>query len=200
MNDLQISKALSYFLRHGAAKEGIHLRPDGHAHVEDLLANKAFAGVTLQRLLHVVRINSKQRFAVSTHGETGKLQIRANQGHSIKNVTVEMTPIVAAEQAPLVIHGTNRRLYSSIMKNGLKPMSRQHIHFATGYPDDGKVISGMRTTSDMFIHIDVDKALAAGIPFYRSANGVILSPGDANGCIPSTYFADVLDSYGNKLK
>lgn len=75
-------------------------------------------------------------------------------------------------------------------------MGRNHIHFATGppleyvlaahsgdsaqgkpKPDDSRVISGMRRDAQVLIYIDVRKALAAGVPFWRSENGVILSEG-----------------------
>ena len=54
---------------------------------------------------------------------------------------------------------------------------------ASGYPGEGGVISGMRTTCDTFIEIDIVKALADGIPFFVAKNGVILSPG-IEGVIP----------------
>lgn len=78
-------------------------------------------------------------------------------------------------------------------------MSRNHIHFATGpalssvLPEGrggsivvrdrsagagaGGVISGMRTDAQILIYIDLKKALEAGVPFWRSENGVILSEG-----------------------
>ena len=39
-------------------------------------------------------------------------------------------------------------------------MARTHIHMATGYPDDSSVISGARSSVDVFIIIDMKKALA----------------------------------------
>ena len=35
--DVKISKALSYILRHGAAKEGLKMRPDGYVRVDDIV-------------------------------------------------------------------------------------------------------------------------------------------------------------------
>lgn len=40
-----------------------------------------------------------------------------------------------------------------------------------------KVISGMRWDAQVLIYIDLRKALAAGCPFWRSENNVILSEG-----------------------
>ena len=42
-------------------------------------------------------------------------------------------------------------------------MSRNHIHFAIGYPGDKEVISGMRKTCDILIEIDLELAERNGI-------------------------------------
>lgn len=38
-------------------------------------------------------------------------------------------------------------------------MKRQHIHLAEGLPGSDGVISGMRSSSSIFIYIDIVKAL-----------------------------------------
>jgi len=48
-------------------------------------------------------------------------------------------------------------------------MARRHIHFATGTPSDGGVISGMRGSAGVHVYLDVPAALAAGLPLYRSS-------------------------------
>lgn len=72
-------------------------------------------------------------------------------------------------------------------------MNRNHIHFAKGLPADGSVISGMRTNCQVYIYINLELALAEGIKFYRSANEVLLSPGNEKGIILPKYFLKVLD-------
>eukprot|EP00300_Choanocystis_sp_HF-7_P001826 c11456_g1_i3.p2 GENE.c11456_g1_i3~~c11456_g1_i3.p2 ORF type:complete len:114 (+),score=16.53 c11456_g1_i3:446-787(+) len=74
-------------------------------------------------------------------------------------------------------------------------MSRNHIHFAVGLPGDRAVISGMRRSAQLYIFLDVPKAMAAGIEFFRSSNNVVLSSG-LNGFIPPTLFLKVVDSRG----
>ena len=70
-------------------------------------------------------------------------------------------------------------------------MARTHIHFATGYPDDSTVISGARNSANVFIIIDMEKALFDGIEFYRSANRVILTS-VMNGILKPKYFKDIV--------
>lgn len=48
----------------------------------------------------------------------------------------------------------------------------------------------MRKSSQILIFVDVQKALDAGVPFYLSANGVVLTEGD-EGFISPTYFQRV---------
>ena len=79
-------------------------------------------------------------------------------------------------------------------------MKRHHVHMAIGLPGDGGVISGMRSSSDIVIEVDVARALAAGIPFYVSSNGVVLSPGaGVAGVIPPRFFAKVTDARSGKV-
>lgn len=49
----------------------------------------------------------------------------------------------------------------------------------------------MKTSSKVFIFVDVQKALDAGIKFFMSGNGVVLSEGDANGFLLPEFFKRV---------
>ena len=78
----QISKRLSYVLRHNPGDIGLALDEAGWADVEELLAGLARHGkaITLRTLDEVVANNDKQRFAFSED----RTRIRASQGHSIE--------------------------------------------------------------------------------------------------------------------
>ena len=49
----------------------------------------------------------------------------------------------------------------------------------------------MRASSEILIYIDVQKAMDAGIKFYLSSNGVVLSEGDDDGYIQPYFFKRV---------
>ena len=189
MEDIRISKKLSYLLRHGAEKEGLIIRKDGYCKVLDILK---YVGISLNKLKEIVSENSKQRFSLID--ESGVYWIRANQGHSV-NVKVEMVEIKDAKEIPIEIHGTNLKAWSLIAKKGLSCMSRQHIHFASGMFGDSGVISGMRKNCDVFIYINTVKAMNDGIVFYKSSNGVILTSGK-NGILSNIYFEKVTNLQG----
>lgn len=81
-------------------------------------------------------------------------------------------------------------------------MRRNHIHFSPGLlaglkpgATTSKVISGMRRDAQLLLYINLPKAIAAGITFWRSENGVILSEGDPhkNGLLGMEYVDKIED-------
>ena len=56
----------------------------------------------------------------------------------------------------------------------------------------------MRTTCQVFITVDMAKAMADGIEFYVSKNNVVLSSG-IDKTIPPKYFKSVEDVHGKTL-
>jgi 2'-phosphotransferase len=87
---VQLSKFLSYVLRHGAAKEGIEMGSDGYVKIDDILEKpklKKQWKTTLDHIKVVVNSNDKKRFELKEID--GVLMIRAVQGHSIKTVKTE---------------------------------------------------------------------------------------------------------------
>lgn len=191
--DVRLSKALSYALRHGASKLGLRMGPDGFVDVVQILHLPQFKAWSSTDVKRVVETNDKQRFTLRPHPSEGHLQIRANQGHSLQVSELELTPLLEPTDFPeTVAHGTYLRHWPGIRRNGLSRMGRLHIHLAPGLPGDGAVLSGMRRDCEVAVIVDVTRALADGISFYRSANGVILTPGDADGTLLPRYFREAL--------
>jgi 2'-phosphotransferase len=275
--EVQVSKKLSWLLRHGAEKEGLELGPGGYANVSDVVSPFGFnkfllftihadfvpppvvlgtmqdaatssrrktkytpqlncrtvrsLKVTFPEVQALVASNDKQRFSLkpissespsdTTTTNAASYLIRANQGHSIKvaddGLLSPLTASAAAGELPhIVVHGTTRRAWPLIVAaGGLKPMTRNHIHFATGLPsgfrplDDGDggdaaaataadgteagapVISGMRNSSTVLIFIDLAKALDTGLTFWKSENGVVLCDGGEHALLPLACFKRV---------
>jgi 2'-phosphotransferase len=57
----------------------------------------------------------------------------------------------------------------------------------------------MRGDSEIAIWVDVLAALSDGVPFYRSGNGVICSPG-IDGVVGAQYFAEIWDLESQQAK
>lgn len=235
----------------------------------------ASLNVTFPELQSVVETNAKQRFTLipapelatdlelatdsdhtPTHDPLNPAHhlIRATQGHSLPIASENLlTPILATDPdcPDLVVHGTFHSKWKLIRESGgLRPMGRQHVHFALGLPSEGAalfrpgantitsastteveekqkgngdsseqianptstaddptlapvptlpsatqaptsakqslssqpVISGMRATATVLIWVDLKRSLEAGaLKWWRSANGVVLTEGDAKG-------------------
>ncbi|KAF8310115.1 hypothetical protein DL93DRAFT_2084889, partial [Clavulina sp. PMI_390] len=170
------------------------------------LARPKLQGVDFPLIQKLVAENDKQRYqlllessdgtpldaslASSLSDATAVWWIRANQGHTLKVESLELSPVNSPEELPIAVHGTNLKAWESISTQGLSKMLRNHIHLATGGPSSGGK-SGMRANSQVLIYIDVPKAMAAGLKFFISVNGAVLSEGDANGFIAPEFFERV---------
>lgn len=216
-HDEHLSRLLSLILRHRAIEFGIAIRPDGFVRVDELLGHQRMRrpgprgaespAYTLDDLRAVTANNNKQRFTMiecqdEPDGPSHWL-IRANQGHSIPVPELELTPIdaAAASDIPVVVHGTYFKQWQMIKTSpGLHRRGRTHVHLASGVPSDSHVISGMRATAEVYVYVDIVRAIHAGLPFFRSANGVILTPGDENGFLSRQFFSRVTDSNGTPLE
>ncbi|KAI0166663.1 RNA 2'-phosphotransferase, Tpt1 [Xylariaceae sp. FL1272] len=224
--EVQISKALSQLLRHQAQNAGIDLDSEGFAALDRVMQWPRLKSLkpTVAEIKAEVSTNAKQRFSLKPNPATADSSyeddaahwlVRANQGHSIALASEGLhTPItIEAGNIPgTVVHGTYFAFWPSILNSGgLKKMSRTHVHFGTGLPDDGKpqvhgaeaedaegsskpkVISGMRADAELLVFLDLEKALKEQpeIKWWMSENNVVLTEGDEEGMVPVKFFKEV---------
>lgn len=182
---------MSYLLRHSAVKEGLIIKPNGFVAVEELL-KKSLPSYTIDDIKRVVKNNNKQRFTLNV--ADGILEIKANQGHSLSNITELSLKVLESVESD-IIHGTYFKHWSKIKTEGLSRMRRNHIHFAKGL----NFVSGLRRTAEIYIYIDFDKAERDGLIFFESENGVILCAGDSRGFVKTKYFLKVTSKDGHAL-
>ena len=191
------SRTLSRILRHDARRRGIFIDPAGFVAVANLLRQPELRSTTLADLRAIVATCPKQRFGLERRRD-GEWWIRANQGHSLTGIRAEelctKITLTTAGRYRSVVHGTTRAAWRSIRGSGLHRMQRQHVHFGQGPPSAGPG-PGTGKSSQVLVYIDLHAALGAGIPFYVTANGVILSPGEGTtGTVPVKYFSKAVDS------
>jgi len=160
-----ISKQLAYVLRHRPESIGITLDDAGWVAIDALLVALAAHGrrITRADLDRVVAGTDKRRFEVD--GE----RIRAAQGHS---VLVDLV-LDAVEPPPVLFHGTVERFLASILKHGLRPGRRRHVHLSADVQTASTV--GARRGTPVVLRIDAAGMHADGHTFYRAANGVWLT-------------------------
>ena len=164
---VRMSKYLSKHLRHEPERLGLQLEPGGWVAVDDLLRACARNQFPISRaeLEEVVTQNSKQRFSFD---ETGA-RIRANQGHSVE-VDLQLEPTAPPE---MLYHGTGHGSVELILAEGLKRMSRHHVHLSADVETARKV--GSRHGRPVVLVVDAAAMQRDGYLFYRSDNGVWLA-------------------------
>jgi putative RNA 2'-phosphotransferase len=127
--------------------------------------------------MEVVETSDKKRFTVSEDGK----KIRAAQGHSV-DVDLQLAEIVPPFK---LYHGTAQRFLDSIMKEGLKKMSRHHVHMYSEDKLDKAKDTGYRHqkgTKPVLLIIEAKQMHNEGYKFYKSENDVYLTD-----FIPSKY-------------
>jgi putative RNA 2'-phosphotransferase len=169
MNDsrvVKISKYLSKHLRHQPEKIDIKLTPGGWVAVDKLLAacqNHSFP-LTRNELNEVVAKNDKKRFSFDT---TGTL-IRANQGHSVE-IDLQLETTIPPD---VLYHGTGQGAVAAILREGLRKMSRHHVHLSQDIVTAKKV--GARHGIPVVLAVNSAAMHQDGYKFYCSENGVWL--------------------------
>ncbi|MBN3726000.1 RNA 2'-phosphotransferase [Burkholderia sp. Ac-20379] len=164
----EISKFLSFVLRHRPDAIGITLDSEGWADIAALIAAAANEGKRLDfgLIQAVVATNDKKRFAISDDG----LRIRAVQGHSTKSVDIAYVEKLPPE---FLYHGTATRFMESIRDAGLLPGSRQYVHLSQ---DEHTALAvGKRHGKPVVLKIKVSLMHEQGFKFFQAENGVWLT-------------------------
>lgn len=192
---VQISKKLSWLLRHGAESENLPLGPGGFANLADVLNNRKLRGmqISFDEVRQVVEENEKQRFTMVPmdtpvlESESGPAngseasqpqppipstnlkdwKIRANQGHSIKVEDEGLLEPITGDAVPeSAVHGTTHAAWTMIVESGgLKKMKRNHVHLASGLP------AGFKSVMDL----DSQEVQAPVISGMRSNSTILIS-------------------------
>ena len=168
MNDVTASKFLSLVLRHKPETIGMSLDPEGWLEIDRLIENANSHGtdLTLAQLHHLVESSDKRRFRLSNDG----LRIRANQGHSVLNVDLKLSPVTPPD---ILFHGTVAAFIDSIRSKGLSKRSRNHVHLSAETETARNV--GARRGDPIVLEIAAEKMHNSSHLFFLSENGVWLT-------------------------
>ena len=176
MNKLEeLSKEISYALRHAPWEYELEMNEEGWVPVEQLLdalhRTEKWSSICEADLNEMIEKSEKKRH------EFADGKIRAFYGHSMP------MKILKEEKMPpnVLYHGTARRFLESIIKNGLLPQSRQYVHLSQDIETAENV--GMRhDDKPCILIIDAKTAWNDGVKIYFGNEKVWLA--DA---IPSRY-------------
>ena len=163
---INISKAVSYALRHNPSAFGLELDSEGWVSAEDLINalnkhNKSL-DVTVASLCYIIDNSDKKRFEIRDN------MIRATYGHSIEN-KIEYTP----QTPPAVLyHGTTHKAYPKIaglFGEGLKPMERQYVHLSSDIKT-AITVGKRRDPNPIVFAINAMLMYDDGIKFFHTGN------------------------------
>ena len=175
MSLVRASKRLSFYLRH--CREPLYIDLNGGwASVDTMLQ---LLRLTREQLDEIVATDAKGRYSYDVTG----MRIRANQGHSIDGVELNME---SPEPPEYLYHGTATRFLDSILREGLKPMNRQWVHISPDF--ETAVMVGRRHGQPVVLEIRARQFVDDGHELFRSGNGVWQAK-----AVPTEYFT-VLDS------
>ena len=167
IDSIQLSKFLTFILRHRPDAIGLSLDSNGWARIDELIEKSKGTRTPFNRddLLHVVRTSNKKRFSISVDG----VRIRAAQGHSVL-VDLGLQP----EEPPLLLfHGTAVQFIDSILREGLISGKRRQVHLSR---DEATALQvGQRHGKAVIIEVDALRMHKMGYKFYASENGVWLT-------------------------
>jgi putative RNA 2'-phosphotransferase len=161
------SKFLSKVLRHRPEMIGLRLDAQGWADIAELLRllhARAYP-LTREQLEEIVRDNDKQRFKISADG----LRIRASQGHS---VAIDLG-LADATPPDVLFHGTATHHVDAILREGLRPGTRQHVHLSRDATTAARV--GARHGQPIVLRVASGAMHRAGHRFCCADNGVWLT-------------------------
>jgi len=171
----ELSKEISYALRHAPWEYELEMDEEGWVPVEQLLdalhSNEKWSNICEADLNEMIEKSEKKRHELAG----GK--IRAFYGHSIpmKIFKEEMMP------PDVLYHGTARGFLESINENGLLPQSRQYVHLSQDI-DTAENVGMRHDDKPCILIIDAKTAWNDGIKFYFGNEKVWLADR-----IPSRY-------------
>lgn len=171
----ELSKEISYALRHAPWEYGIELDQEGWVEIACLLEgmrkSKKWKQLEMNDIEKMIETSSKKRHEINQNS------IRAFYGHSVpkKIIKKEMIPPV------FLYHGTTHEAISSILEEGLEAKSRQYVHLSQDIETAIKV-GERRDKTPIILVINSEQASKDGIKFYPGNEKIWLSEK-----IPSNY-------------
>ena len=178
ISPLELSKEVSYALRHAPWEYELELDNRGFVPIEQLLAALNEGGnycrpIIRDDLEKIIATSDKRRHEIV--GDS----IRALYGHSVP------MRILKERACPpdVLYHGTTHVALASIMESSIKPMNRQYVHLSVD-EDTARRVGARRNKSPVILAIDSAAAYRDGIAFYVGNDKVWLAD-----VIPARYIS-----------
>lgn len=177
MSDIKLDVFISYILRHNPDAIGVKMDIHGWVEITELIngINKDSKytkyNLDFEMLKDIVKKSIKKddaRFSRYSFNDDFT-KIRANQGHSIPGIDVELEERIPPD---VLYHGTAIRFMDSINEKGINKGKRLHVHLSDNI--DTAIDVGTRHGEPIILKIDAKKLHADGCKFFISKNNVWL--------------------------
>ncbi len=167
---VKLSKLLSFILRHNPAFLDISLDSEGFSDIGigELAARirnlRGFGWVMPEDILRVVEMDEKGRFEVKDG------RIRATYGHSVE----VMPKYEKVNEAPRLFHGTTKKAWQRIKRNGLLPLGRKFVHLTTKLREALDVAK--RHGKDLILlEVDGNSMIGDGLILWKASDAIYLA-------------------------
>ncbi|MCG8540567.1 MAG: RNA 2'-phosphotransferase [Clostridia bacterium] len=176
MNDyVDLSKEVSYALRHSPSEYGLELDEYGWVDTYKLLKalkrNEKWAFLELDDLVNMIEKSNKKRHEIIGN------KIRALYGHS----TFRIIKRKVSKPPEFLYHGTTNKFITSIKEKGLLSQERQYVHLSLDV-ETAYEVGKRRDRKPIILKIKARLAWENGIRFYFGNDNIWLSDD-----IPSKY-------------
>ena len=160
MNLVDLSKEISYALRHAPWEYELELDEQGFVPIAQLLhafneSNSYEKEITQADLEQIIKQSDKKR-----HEIVGD-KIRALYGHTLPQI-IKKEPGIPPT---ILYHGSTHKALPQILQSGLKPMQRQYVHLSVDI-ETATSVGKRRDSNPIILKINADAAQKAGIQFF----------------------------------
>ncbi|MBO3271000.1 RNA 2'-phosphotransferase [Hymenobacter defluvii] len=162
-----ISKLISYWLRHNPAQAKLEADKFGWIELDALLQALSNKNISLStdQLINLNRSFKKSRWEI----ERDVNRIRATHGHSFP-VSLDDKIKIPPET---LYHGTTTSVLTQVMQDGLLSMNRQFVHLSEDIETATTVAK--RHGKPFIIEVDTDPLIKDGWSFYKTNDSVWLT-------------------------
>lgn len=177
MNYVDLSKEISYALRHAPHEFALCLDEHGWVSIDALISalkgQGRFQSLTIGDIEKMIQTSEKKRHEVSD----GK--IRALYGHSIEKKIMK-DPVKPPD---ILYHGTAHKFVENIFAIGLLSKNRQYVHLSENI-NTAIIVGKRRDENPVVLKIDSKQAWEDGIMFYLGNENIWLADS-----IPAKYIS-----------
>ena len=168
MHYSELSKEISYALRHAPQEYGLKLDEQGWVPLENLLnalrKQEMYSALTVHDIAYMVQASEKKRHEINGS------QIRALYGHS----TEQKIKKDAIQPPDILYHGTPHKFVQSILQQGLVSKSRQYVHLSEDQ-ETAITVGRRRDANPVILRINAAAAWKDGIKFYHGNDTIWLA-------------------------